>query len=113
MDKLIRLFAIVLLAVFGAGTVAHASNATSMSIAMSPAAMGDGDMGDCEGCPPGEDGKAQICGQACLVPFAAIPAAVGIELPLVAADIVTSPLEEIAGRTALPEPYPPRTTILS
>ena len=92
MNRLARIFAIVLLAVFAAGTVAHATHVTSMSLAVSPAAMADGDMGDCDACPL-EGGKAPVCGQVCLAPFAAIPAAAGIELPFVAAGIASSPPE--------------------
>lgn len=112
MDKLVRILAIVLLAAFVAGTVTHAANVTSMSLAMSHDTMAGGDMGDCDPCPP-DDGKASLCGQVCLAPFAAIPAAVGIELPLVAAEIAASPLKEIVGHTGQPEPSPPRTTILN
>lgn len=107
-----RILAIILLAVFAFGTVAHAARATSMSLAMSPAAM-DGGMGDCDGCPPDDDGKMLSCAQFCLAPFTAIPAAAGIELPLVATEIAASPLNETVGHTGRPEPSPPRTTILN
>jgi hypothetical protein len=112
MDRLSRVLAIVLLAVFAAGTIAHAANVTAMALAMSPAAMTGGDMNDCDACPPRDDGKAQICGAACLVPFAAIPAAVGIELASVAAEIAALPLQELVGHTGPPDPSPPRTIIL-
>jgi hypothetical protein len=112
MDGVVRIFAIVLLAVFAAGTVAHAANVTSMSLAMSPAAMADGDMGDCDGCPPGDDGKASLCGQICLAPFAAIPTAAGFEVAVMAADVAAKPAEEMTGRTGLPAPPPPRTIVL-
>jgi hypothetical protein len=113
MDRLARIFAIVLLAVFAAGTIAHGASTTRMSLAMSHGTMAGGDMGDCDGCPPGDDGKASLCGQVCLAPFAAIPAAVSIELPLVRAGIAVSPLKEIVGRTGPPDPSPPRTIILN
>jgi hypothetical protein len=113
MDRLARILAVVLLAVFAAGTIAHGASATSMSLAMSHDAMAGGDMGDCDGCPPGDDGKASLCGQVCLAPFAAIPAAVSIELPLVAAEMAASPLQEMVGRTGPPDPSPPRTIILN
>ena len=47
-------------------------------------AMADADMGHCDACPP-DDGKTPVCDQACLAPFVAIPAAVGVELPFIAA----------------------------
>jgi hypothetical protein len=105
----VRIFAIVLLAVFAAGTVVHAANVTSMSLARSPTAMADGDMGDCDGCPPGDDGKASLCGQICLAPFAVISAAA---VAVMAADVAASPAEEITGRAGLPDPPPPRTIVL-
>jgi hypothetical protein len=111
MDRLARILAIILLAAFPIGTVAHAANATNMSLAMSPAAMADGDMGDCDACPP-DDGKAPLCGQACLAPFVAIPAAAGVELSLVVAGTAASALKEMVGHTGPPDPSPPRTIIL-
>ena len=110
MDRLGRILAIVLLTVFAAGTIVHGASATSMSLAMSHDMMAGGDMGDCDPC-PSDDGKASLCGQVCLAPFAAIPAAVGIEFPLGAAEIAASPLKEIVGHTGQPEPSPPRTIL--
>ena len=112
MDKLARILAIVLLAVFAAGTVAHATQATSMSLAMSVPMMTDADMGDCDACPP-DDGKASLCGQVCLAPFAAIPAAAGIELPFAASGIAISPLKAPDGLIRSPDPSPPRTIFLN
>jgi hypothetical protein len=112
MDRLARILAIVLLAVFAAGTVAHATPATSMSLAMSVSTMGDADMGDCDACPP-EGGKASLCGQVCLAPFAAIPAAAGIALPFVATGIASSPLKAPDGLVRSPDLSPPRTTFLN
>jgi hypothetical protein len=112
MDRLSRILAIVLLAVFAAATVAQGAYATSMSLAMSPAAMIGGDMGDCDACPPDDRDKAPVCGQACLAPFVAIPAPVGVELSFAAAEIQASPLEELVGHTGAPDPSPPRTIIL-
>ncbi|MCA1404297.1 hypothetical protein I6F26_16545 [Ensifer sp. IC3342] len=112
MDRLVRIFAIVLLAVFAMGSVAHAANATGMSLTMSAAAMADEDMGDCDGCPPGDDGKASLCAQFCLATFIAVPAATELELPILAVDLATLSAEEIAGRTGPPDPPPPRTIVL-
>ncbi|WEX90261.1 hypothetical protein PZN02_005633 [Sinorhizobium garamanticum] len=112
MDRLARIVAIVLLVVFATGTVAHAANATSMSFTMSPAAMADGDMGDCDGCPPGDDGKTSLCAQFCLATFIAVPTAAELELPVLAVDLATLPAEEITGRTGPPDLPPPRTIVL-
>ncbi len=113
MDRLARIFAIVLLVVFAAGTVAHAASVTSMSLAMSSGAIADGDMGDCDGCPPADDGKASLCMQFCLAPLVGIPAAAGFELPiLLDVDVATPPTEDMAGQTGRPDLPPPRTILL-
>lgn len=111
MNNLVRLSAIVLLAVFTMGTVAHAANATMMSVAMSPVAMADADMGDCDGCPPGDD-KASLCVDLCLAPFVAILATGEFRLPCIAPHLPASPLDEIDGCAGTPDPSPPRTIIL-
>jgi hypothetical protein len=111
MDKLARIFAIVLLAAFALGTVAHAARATGMSVAMSAAAMADADMGDCDACP--DEGKTPICGQACLAPFVGIAASVGVELPFAASGIAGSVLKAPDGHVGSPDPSPPRTTFLN
>ncbi len=113
MDRLAHIFAIVLLVVFAAGTVAHAASVTSMSFAMSSTAMADGDMGDCDGCPPADDGKASLCMLFCLAPLVGIPAAAGFELPiLLGVGIATTPAEDIAGQTGPPDLPPPRIIVL-
>jgi hypothetical protein len=109
MDRPARIVALILLMIFVAGTVVHEANATST---MSVVAMADGDMGNCDGCPLGDDGKASLCTQLCLAPFAAIPAAAGLQLLVMAFDIAAPPAEELVGRTGTPDPPPPRTIIL-
>lgn len=109
MDMLARILAIGLLAVFAAGTIVYGASATSMSVAMPHDAMAGGDMGNCDGCPPGGDGKVPLCSQPCLVPFAALPVAVGVELSIVAAETATAPLKKMVGHTGPPDPFPPRT----
>ena len=113
MDNLVRLFVMVFLAVFAAGSVAHASNLTSMSFGMSPAAMTDGEMGDCDGCPPADNCKAKPCVLFCFTPLVAVPTAAEFELPLVlGVDVATLPAEEIAGQTGPPDVPPPRAIVL-
>jgi hypothetical protein len=112
MRNLARIFAIALLAVFAAGTVANAAGATSMSLQMSAIAMGDGTMGDCQGC-PSDDGKSLACEQACMVPLIAIAPVAWIDLPAAQTEIAVSPVKESAGHTGPPQPYPPRTIFLS
>lgn len=112
MDRLARIVALILLTIFVVGTVAHEANATSMSLAMSSVAMAEDDMGNCAGCPLGEDGKASLCSQHCLASFAAVPAAAGLQLFVMAVDLAASPVEELVGQTDTPDPPPPRTIIL-
>ena len=112
MERLARILAIVLLAAFALGTVAHAARTTSMALAMSASTMADGDMGDCEGCPD-NDGTTSTCGQVCLTPFVGIPAAVGVELPFVASSIARPALKAPDGHVGSPNPSPPRTTFLN
>lgn len=113
MDRLARIFAIVLLVVFAAGTVAHAANTTSMFLAMSSTAMTDADMEDCDGCPPVDVGKASLCLQFCLAPLVAIPAASEFELHiLLGVDNTTPPADDMAGQTGPPDLPPPRTIVL-
>lgn len=110
MCKFIRMLTIALLVVFAAGTVANAAGATSMSLQMSAIEMGA--MGDCQGC-PSDDGKSLACEQACMVPLIAIAPVAGIELPAAQTEVAVSPVKESAGHTGPPQPYPPRTIILS
>lgn len=112
MRNLARMFAIVLLVVFAAGTVANAAGMTSMSLKMSAIAMGDGTMADCQDC-PSDTGNSLACEQACVVPLIAIAPVAGIDLPAVQTEVAVFPVEESAGHTGPPLPYPPRTIILS
>lgn len=112
MDRLARIFAIVLLAAFAMGTVSHAARATSMSLAMSVPAMADAGMGDCDAC-PSDERKTTMCGQACLAPFVGIAATVGVELPFAASGIAGSVPKAPDGHVRSPDPSPPRTTFLN
>ncbi|MHA6645560.1 hypothetical protein [Mesorhizobium sp. A623] len=112
MRKLARIFAIVLLTAFAAGTVANAAGATSMSLQMSAIAMADGTMGDCQDC-PSDNGKSLACDQACVAPLIAIAPVTRIDLPVAQTEVAVSPVKESAGHIGSPQPYPPRTIILS
>ncbi|PRD45612.1 hypothetical protein C5748_00070 [Phyllobacterium phragmitis] len=120
MDRMARLFAILLLALFATGAIAHATQTARMSAAMSAADMTNADMsagmgadmGDCEGCPE-DDGKAAMCDQGCLTPFVGISVAAGIQLPALAADTADCALAEMNGHAVPPALSPPRTTIQS
>lgn len=117
MIKLIRLFAVVLVAVFAAGTAVHTAKSAAMSATMTgfaPAMMPmmDTDMGDCDGCPADDDAKGSRCIDFCLASFAAIPAIACIEVPFTTPDLPALPVDVLASRTVPPDPDPPRTIIL-
>lgn len=115
MHILTRVFSVVLLAALAASTVAHAADATSMSLAMSAAAMDDTGMGNCTGCPEvdGNAGDAGTCNLACIPPFAALqPQAETGLLPL-QSGAGSTVAEGPHGHTRQPDPRPPRTTLLS
>jgi hypothetical protein len=112
MCKFIRMFAIVLLAVFAAGTVVNAAGATSMSLQLSAIALGDGTMADCQDC-PSDTSNSLACDQACVVPLIAIAPVAGIDLPAAQTEVAVAAVKESAGHTGPPLPYPPRTIILS
>ncbi|MGK9340240.1 hypothetical protein [Sinorhizobium meliloti] len=112
MTQLIRLLAVVLVAVLAAGTIVHTAKAAAMSAAMSTAVMADADMGDCDECPPADDGRASSCIDYCLASWAAIPVTARVEFTFVTPDLPVLPLEVLAGRAVPPDPFPPRTVIL-
>ena len=112
MTQLIRLLAVVLVAALAGGTVVQTAKATAMSAAMSTAAMADADMGDCDECPPADDGRASSCIDYCLASWAALAVTALAQLTFVTPDLPPWPLEVLAGRTVPPDPFPPRTIIL-
>ncbi|ASY65689.1 hypothetical protein SJ05684_b47070 (plasmid) [Sinorhizobium sojae CCBAU 05684] len=112
MTQLIRLLAVVLVALLAAGTVVHTQKATAMSAAVSTAVMTDADMDDCDECPPADEGRASSCIDFCLGSFAAIPATALVELPFTTPDSAVSSSDDLDGRAVPPDPFPPRSIIL-
>lgn len=108
-----RIFTLALLALFAVGTVVHSAGATSMSLKMALSDAGLTDMADCQGCGTDTDGEdnGPTCDNVCTVSFAASLGQVDTVSPDIAH--VTRPLlvQHLAGRTGLPEPYPPRLLI--
>ena len=102
-----RMFAILLLAMFAASSVASAASTTSMSLRMSATEMDGGHMGDCQTCPP-DDGSL-VCDQACAIPLLAIAPTARIELPAVHADAVDAGLQDFEGHIQPPQPSPPKS----
>lgn len=103
---------IMMLAAFAAGTVVHAANAATMSAKMTLAVIDGADMGDCQDCPDGSD-DMQPCDNACVSPILAVVPSGQPGLPGAETTTESPVLQSVSGRTGLPEPYPPRTIILS
>jgi hypothetical protein len=109
----VRIFVIMLLAVFVAGTAFQASAAAAMSSKMSHAVLaGDMEMGDCEDCPDTDDG-AGACVNPCVMASMILPAWPQIAEPALRGEAYASVPCSLAGRLSPPDPYPPRSIILS
>lgn len=112
MATYVRIFMIVVLAAFAAGTITHAVNAATMSTKMTLAAIDGADMGDCQDCPGGK-GDVQPCDYACLSPILGVVPSGQPSLPGAETTTESLVLQSVAGRTGPPDPYPPRSIILS
>lgn len=112
MARYVHIFMIVVLAAFAAGTITHAVNAATMSMKMTLAAIDGADMGDCKDCPDSKGG-VQPCDNACVSPILAVVPSSQPSLPGAETSTQSLVLQSVAGRTGPPDPYPPRTIILS
>jgi hypothetical protein len=112
MAKYVRILTILVLAVFAAGSVVHAENAASMNAKMTLAAIDSGGMGDCQDCPDGGD-DMQPCDNLCVSPILAVVPSGQAGLPEVETATESFVPRDVAGRTGPPDPYPPRSIILS
>lgn len=109
----LRIFMVTLLATFVAGTIFQLSAAAAMSSKMSMAALaGDMEMGDCEDCPDTDDGAA-VCVKPCVMASMILPAWPQVAGPAIRGEIYVSIPCSLAGRLSPPDPYPPRSVILS
>lgn len=112
MSRLARILVVALLAAFATSSVVHVASATTISVKLALADGGAMDMADCEGCGSGDTGGAP-CDMVCIAPFVAnVSAETAPAFPL-SATAVTWVSRDFAGRTGPPDPYPPRTLILS
>jgi hypothetical protein len=103
----------MLLAVFVAGTAVQASAAAAMSAKMSLAALaGDMEMGDCEDCPDTDDGLGN-CVSPCVMASMILPAWPQVTEPAIRGEAYEAVPCSLAGRLSPPDPYPPRSIILS
>lgn len=106
---------VTLITAFAVGTVAHAASNTAMSFKMA-VGVGDAihmDMSDCQCCGSDDGGQqdGQDCDIVCVSSFLADISG-DANTPLVTGlSISDRSFYDLAGRTSLPEPYPPRTLI--
>lgn len=108
----VRSLAILLLAAFTVGTVMHTVGAAAMSVKMTLAAVNGGDMGDCQECPDGND-DMPACDNLCVSPILAVVPSSQSGLPDAKTTTASLILQSVTGRTGPPDPYPPRSIILS
>ena len=112
MKRYARILTILMLAVFAAGSVVHTANTTSMNTTMALAVIDNGDLDNCQDCPDGGD-NMQSCDYVCVSPVLAIVQSSESSQPATAAITEILVLRSMTGLTDLPNPYPPRSTILS
>ena len=109
----VRIFVIMLLAVFVTGTAFQASAAAAMSAKMSLAALaGDMEMGDCEDCPDTDDGTGN-CVSPCVMASMILPAWPHVTEPAIRGETYVFIPCSFIGLLSPPDPYPPRSIILS
>jgi hypothetical protein len=109
----VRIFVIMLLAVFVTGTAFQASAAAAMSSQMSLAALaGDMEMGDCEDCPDTDDATGN-CVSPCVMASMILPASPQVTEPAIRGEAYESIPCSLNGRLNPPDPFPPRSIILS
>lgn len=106
MKRLLRVFAFLLLAVFAAGTVAHAAATTKMSLGMAFVAAAAVDMDDCDGCD--KTNGVTVCDQSCTQPFAALLSSEPTEAGIAAISLGQSAPHDLVDRMSPPERHPPR-----
>lgn len=107
MKRLARIFALLMLATFVAGTVVHAAATTEMSLHMTVAAAADADMNDCGGCEE-TTWIAVTCDQSCVQPLVALPVSMSADAALAPKSPRLSVPHGLVGRTGPPERHPPR-----
>lgn len=113
MSSLARIFFVALLAVFAAGSVGNAANATTMAVKMALADTGTMDMATCTDCDAdGGDDDALVCDFVCTAPFVAdLSMESAVSIPVSVSTDEPTGVYDFAGRTGPPDPYPPRTLI--
>lgn len=112
MARYVRIFMIMMLAAFAAGSVVYAVNAATMSAKMTLAAIDGADMGDCQDCADG-NGDMPSCDIVCVSSILAVVPTSQPILPGAETTTESPVLQSVTGRTGPPDPYPPRSIILS
>lgn len=112
MTKCFRILIFVTFAAFAAGTVVNAANAAGMSAKMTFAVTDGADMGNCKDCPDGM-GNVQPCDSACLSPILVVLPSDQPDLPGTESATESPALQSVTGRIGPPDPYPPKSPILS
>jgi hypothetical protein len=107
MSNRVRMLVLVLVAAFAAGTVAHAANATGMTLEMQHAAPIDGEPADCRGC-SGDDGSTAVCDQICVAPLIVLPTETACPQTMAGHEYAGAPPRRLAGRSGPPATDPPR-----
>ena len=114
MQKFVRILAAALLVVFAAGSVVHATSATTMAVKMALADGGPMDMADCTGCYTDGNGDegGLICDPVCTAPLVAdLGTEFTVSVPVAVPTAEPRGVYDFVGRTGPPDPYPPRTLI--
>jgi len=107
MKRLAPIVAFLVLAIFAAGTVVHATAATGMALRMAAAVAADAGMDGCEACDE-TNGAPVACDQTCVQPIAALPACGPVEAAFAPASLRQAAPHGLVGRTGPPERHPPR-----
>ena len=109
MRRLNRIIVALLVLAVAAGSVIGAAQAASMAVDMS--AVADGAMPGCDVCPGNSDG-GMACAAACVSSTPAVlPAETGIA-PLPGEKLAAARAQRLVDRHRLPDPHPPRMTVL-
>lgn len=111
MNRLVRLLSVFLVATFALGSVAYAADATDMAMRMSAEVASASEAGDCGKCSNDADTSVS-CDQSCVTSFVALPASEAVRARAMSASVGDVLPERLDGRARLPEPHPPKVTIL-
>lgn len=108
MRGMFRTLALFLALAFAVGTVAHAVQASDMTVEIATAGATGGPMPECDGCGGGDETAKVICLLTCVAPAVAI-LDLGDATTFATATVVDgAPARHAAGRITLVDPSPPR-----